>query len=41
VYDSRLVALMLAANITRLVTLSPGDFARYPMIQIVVPGSTP
>jgi predicted nucleic acid-binding protein len=39
-YDARLVALMLGAGITRFVTLNPVDFARFPMLDLIVPGTT-
>lgn len=39
VYDARLVALMLASGITGFVTLNPLDFSRYPMIELIVPGT--
>lgn len=39
-YDARLVALMVAAGIERLVTLNPIDFARYKdVIDVSVPGA--
>lgn len=38
-YDARLVALMVASGISRFVTLNPADFARYPMLELIVPGA--
>jgi predicted nucleic acid-binding protein len=37
-FDAKLVAVMLSLGITRLVTLNPVDFARYPAIKLTVPG---
>lgn len=39
VYDARLVALMIGSGITRFVTLNPVDFARFPMIELLVPAA--
>jgi len=36
-HDARLVALMLAHNVTRILTLNPSDFARYQGITAVTP----
>lgn len=36
-HDARLVALMEAHGIRRLLTLNPGDFARYPSVECVSP----
>jgi predicted nucleic acid-binding protein len=36
-HDARIVALMLAHNVTHLLTLNPGDFARYTEITTVTP----
>jgi predicted nucleic acid-binding protein len=36
-HDARLVAIMLAHGVTQLLTLNPGDFARYPEITTVTP----
>ena len=36
-HDARLVALMLAHNVTRLLTLNPGDFTRYQEIAPITP----
>ena len=38
-HDARLVALMQAHNITRLVTLDPDDFSRYEGISVLTPAS--
>lgn len=39
VFDARLVALMVGTGIDRFVTLTPVDFTRYPMIELIVPGA--
>jgi predicted nucleic acid-binding protein len=39
-FDTRLVALMMAHEVTVLVTLNPQDFVRYAGITLLVPGST-
>ena len=36
-HDARLVALMLAHNVTHLLTLNPSDFSRYPEVTPVTP----
>ena len=36
-HDARLVACMQGNGISHLVTLNPGDFARYPGIECIVP----
>jgi predicted nucleic acid-binding protein len=36
-HDARLVALMSAHNIRRLLTLNPSDFSRYPDVECVSP----
>jgi predicted nucleic acid-binding protein len=36
-HDARLVALMEAHGVRRLLTLNPGDFARYPNVECVSP----
>jgi predicted nucleic acid-binding protein len=36
-HDVRLVALMEAHGVRRLLTLNPGDFARYPNVECVAP----
>lgn len=36
-HDARIVALMLAHNVTHLLTLNPADFTRYPDITTVTP----
>ena len=36
-HDARLVALMLAHDVIHLVTLNPGDFARYTEITSITP----
>jgi predicted nucleic acid-binding protein len=36
-HDARLVAVMLAHGITHLLTLNPGDFARYPKATCLAP----
>ena len=36
-HDARLVAIMLAHNVTHILTLNPVDFARYPEITTVTP----
>jgi predicted nucleic acid-binding protein len=36
-HDTRLVALMEAHGVRRLLTLNPGDFARYPNVECVRP----
>lgn len=36
-HDARLMSLMLAHGVTRLLTLNPGDFARYQEITVVTP----
>jgi predicted nucleic acid-binding protein len=44
VHDSRLVALMAVHGVTRILTLNPGDFQRYPSIVALSPNqlfSTP
>ena len=40
-HDTRLVALMLAHNVTRLLTLNISDFARYTEIVCMSPSDTP
>jgi len=37
VHDSRLVSMMQVANITHIVTLNAGDFARYPNVTALTP----
>jgi predicted nucleic acid-binding protein len=37
VHDARLVALMAAYGITRILTLNPGDFQRYPGMMAISP----
>jgi predicted nucleic acid-binding protein len=37
VFDTRLVAVMLAHGITHVLTLNPTDFKRFPMITVVEP----
>jgi hypothetical protein len=37
VHDARIVALMQALGVTRLLTLNPSDFSRYPEITIIEP----
>ncbi len=39
VHDARLTASMRVHGVTHLLTLNPGDFARYPGITAVHPGS--
>ncbi len=38
-YDARLVALMTATDTRTLVTLNASDFTRYPMLELIVPGT--
>ena len=40
-HDTRLVALMEAHGVRRLLTLNPADFARYPTVQCVGPAQLP
>ena len=39
VHDARLVASMVVHGVTHLLTLNPGDFARYPEITAIHPGA--
>lgn len=39
VHDARLAALMLAHGVAHILTLNPGDFARYPGVAEIAPAS--
>ena len=39
-HDARIVALMLAHNVTHLLTLNSADFARYPEITTITPSES-
>ena len=38
-HDARLVALMTASGVRRLLTLNPSDFARYPDVEVLSPSA--
>jgi predicted nucleic acid-binding protein len=40
-HDARIVAVMLASQVTRILTLNSVDFARYPEVVVLTPSSVP